>query len=102
LIGERKDIVSSNDFEQGFKLMNINISGREAVLFFKKFEKNNCGRLRLAEFSKVFAPIILEGQPQTERRSINNEGQFDYYEVKKFENLKKKNFFSGFPQKPED
>ena len=83
---EKKGYCFLNDFEQGFKLMNINISGREAVLFFKKFEKNNCGRLRLAEFSKVFAPIILEGQPQTERRSINNEGQFDYYEVMKFEN----------------
>ena len=81
---EKKGYCFLNDFEQGFKLMNINISGREAVLFFKKFEKNNCGRLRLAEFSKVFAPILLEGQPQTERRSINNEGQFDYYEVMKF------------------
>ena len=83
---EKKGYCFLNDFEQGFKLMNVNISSREATLFFKKFEKNNCGRLRLAEFSKIFAPILLEGQPQSERRSINNEGQFDYFEV----NLKKK------------
>ena len=84
---EKKGYCFLNDFEQTFKMMNLNISGKESLLFFKKFEKNNCGRLRLAEFSKVFAPILLEGQPQTERRSINNEGQFDYFEVHFFINI---------------
>ena len=78
---EKKGYCFLNDFEAAFKLMNLGVSGKESVLFFKKFEKNNCGRLRLPEFSRVFSPILLEGQPQTERRSINNEGQFDYYEV---------------------
>lgn len=78
---EKKGYCFLNDFEQAFKLMNVNILGKETMLFFKKFEKNNCGRLRLPEFSKIFSPILLEGQPQSERRSINNEGQFDYFEV---------------------
>jgi len=81
---EKKGYCFLNDFEQAFKLIKINISSKEATLFFKKFEKNNCGRLRLPEFSKIFAPILLEGQPQSERRSINNEGQFDYFEVNFF------------------
>lgn len=85
---EKKGYCFLNDFEQAFKAMNVSISGREALLFFKKFEKNNCGRLRLAEFSKIFSPILLEGQPLSERRSINNEGQFDYFEVKSFFLLK--------------
>lgn len=79
---DKKGYCFMNDFEQAFKIMNINLSGKEALLFFKKFEKNNCGRLRMAEFSRIFCPILLEGQPQSERRSINNEGQFDYFEVK--------------------
>lgn len=79
---EKKGYCTLENFIETLKEFGIKAKDKDSLLFFRRFDRNDCKFLKFSDFSDAFCPLTKENfNLLNQRKPINNDDKFRLKEV---------------------